>query len=46
MRVREPRPRLKEWIDRRVQAAIGGDVQDSEGTFVHYWLKNGQAIAP
>ncbi|GAA5703445.1 hypothetical protein SM007_35220 [Streptomyces avermitilis] len=42
MRVRELRPRLREWIDRRVQAVIDGDVQDPEGTFVHYWLKNGQ----
>jgi cytochrome P450 len=41
MRVRELRPILKEWIDRRVQAVIDGDVADPEGTFVHYWLKNG-----
>ncbi|MEU3302198.1 hypothetical protein ABZ729_20545 [Streptomyces sp. NPDC006678] len=40
MRVRELRPRLKEWIDRRVQAVIDGDVRDPEATFVHYWLKN------
>ncbi|MFE9497005.1 hypothetical protein [Streptomyces collinus] len=42
MRVRELRPRLKEWIDQRVQAVIDGDVDDPEGTFVHYWLKNGR----
>lgn len=41
MRVRELRPLLKEWIDRRVQAVIDGDVPDPEGTFVYYWLKNG-----
>jgi hypothetical protein len=41
MRVRELRPLLKEWIDRRVQAVIDGDVPDPEATFVHYWLKNG-----
>jgi hypothetical protein len=41
MRVRELRPFLKEWIDRRVQAVIDGDVPDPEGTFVYYWLKNG-----
>ncbi|WP_037684904.1 hypothetical protein [Streptomyces durhamensis] len=42
MRVRELRPRLKEWIDQRVQRVIDGDVDDPEGTFVHYWLKNGR----
>ena len=41
MRVRELRPWLKEWIDRRVQAVIDGEVADPEGTFVYYWLKNG-----
>jgi cytochrome P450 len=41
MRVRELRESLKEWIDRRVQAVIDGDVADPEGTFVYYWLKNG-----
>ncbi|MYX98429.1 hypothetical protein GT045_27400 [Streptomyces sp. SID486] len=42
MRVRELRPRLTQWIDQRVQAVIDGDVDDPEGTFVHYWLKNGR----
>jgi len=41
MRVRELRPVLKEWIDRRVQAVLDGDVADPEGTFAYYWLKNG-----
>jgi len=41
MRVRELRPLLKEWIDRRVQALIDGDVPDPKGTLVYYWLKNG-----
>jgi cytochrome P450 len=41
MRVRELRPLLKEWIAGRVQAVENGDVPDPEGTFVHYWLKNG-----
>jgi hypothetical protein len=27
---------LKEWIDRRVQVVIDGDVPDPEATFVHY----------
>jgi hypothetical protein len=37
----ELRPYLKEWIDRRVQAVIDGEVSDPEATFVHYWLTNG-----
>ncbi|MFJ2379126.1 hypothetical protein ACIOZL_41540 [Streptomyces sp. NPDC087769] len=41
MRVRELRPILREWIDKRVQAVIDGDIADPERTFVHYWLKNG-----
>ena len=41
MRVRALRPVLKEWIDRRVQAVLDGDVADPEGTFAYYWLKNG-----
>ncbi len=41
MRVRALRPRLKEWIDSRVQAVIDGNVPNPQGTFVHYWLQNG-----
>lgn len=41
MRVRALRPFLKEWIDRRVQAVMDGDIPDPAGTFVYYWLKNG-----
>jgi hypothetical protein len=41
LRVRELRPFLKEWIDRRVQAVIDGDVPNPSGTFVYYWLENG-----
>ncbi|GAA3083186.1 hypothetical protein GCM10010464_54030 [Pseudonocardia yunnanensis] len=41
LRVRGLRPFLKEWIDRRVQAVIDGDVPHPERTFVYYWLKNG-----
>jgi hypothetical protein len=41
MKVRELRPLLKEWVDRRVQAVIDGDVPDPEATFAYYWLKNG-----
>ncbi|MGW5104208.1 hypothetical protein [Streptomyces sp. NPDC004100] len=41
MRVRELRPFLREWIDRRVQAVIDREIPGPEGTFVHYWLKNG-----
>ncbi|HEX6655798.1 MAG TPA: hypothetical protein VF153_06265, partial [Candidatus Limnocylindria bacterium] len=41
MRVRELRQPLKDWIDRRVQAVLDGEVSDPEGTFVYYWLKNG-----
>ncbi|MFC9635075.1 hypothetical protein ACFTY8_38950 [Streptomyces mirabilis] len=41
MRVRELRPFLREWIDQRVQAVIDGEIPDPEGTFVHYWLRNG-----
>ncbi len=41
MRVRELRQPLRDWIDGRVQAVLDGEVADPEGTFVHYWLKNG-----
>ncbi|MFJ1887080.1 hypothetical protein [Streptomyces sp. NPDC088137] len=33
MRVRELRPILREWIDKRVQAVIDGDIADPERTF-------------
>jgi hypothetical protein len=43
MRVRALRPILTDWIDHRVQGMDAREVPDSasEGTFVHYWLKNG-----
>src|SRR4051812_32634868 len=41
MRVRELRPLLRDWIDRRVQAVIDGDVPNPQATFVYHWLKNG-----
>ena len=41
MRVRELRPRLREWIDERLQDVIDGRVERPEATFAHYWVVNG-----
>lgn len=43
MRVRALRENLKQWIDRRVQAIVDGEVADAESTFAYYWIKNGKA---
>jgi cytochrome P450 len=42
MRVRQLRPLLKDWIDRRVQDLIDGHVPNPEKTLVYYWIKNGE----
>src|SRR3954465_11382553 len=42
MRVRELRQTLTDWIDGRVQAVLDGEVTQPDGTFVNYWLKNGE----
>jgi cytochrome P450 len=40
MRVRELRPRLKDWLRDRVQDVIDGKIPNPEKTFVYYWDKN------
>ncbi|WP_019504684.1 hypothetical protein [Pleurocapsa sp. PCC 7319] len=42
MKVRELRAPLKEWLDERVQDIMDEKVEGFEGTFVHYWVKNGE----
>ena len=42
MRVRELRPRLKRWIDERVQDVKDRAITKPEHTFVYYWLENGE----
>ncbi len=42
MRVRELRPRLKRWIDERVQDVKDRVIPNPENTFVYYWLQNGE----
>jgi hypothetical protein len=41
MRVRELRDGLRDWIDRRLQMVLDGEIDDPEATFVHYWAVNG-----
>ena len=40
MRVRELRPRLKDWIRDRVRDLTEGKIPNPEKTFVYYWDKN------
>lgn len=42
MRVRELREPLRRWIDARVQDVADRRIDNPEGTFVHYWLINGE----
>jgi cytochrome P450 len=41
MRVRATRKALKEWVDRRVQVVLDGNMREADRTLVYYWLKNG-----
>ena len=42
MRVRQLRPLLKDWVDKRVQDIIDHRVPNPEKTMVYYWIKNGE----
>jgi hypothetical protein len=42
MRVRQLRPLLKDWIDKRIQDIIDRRVPNPEKTMVYYWIKNGE----
>jgi hypothetical protein len=42
MKVRDLRNSLTEWINERVQDVVERNVEDSEKTFVYYWIENGE----